>query len=265
MPVTSLEIKLFKSLLMPGDDASEAGGGISTNEVFSNEMGAWFPRISPNYSTTNRVQHQKLFLKNSSSSDGFYNGMASLVNGVVDLSSNSIVSVRVNGSNDAVGTTVRVMGINASGSFTIEDIEIDGSTSFVDGAITWSSVLAAIALDSGSGDPKNMLENTVDIYNSIESIGVIPANHHSAVGFITIGFQATTGGTSSVTDRTVAPSGITFSKPVSGLSTVTIGSTGIIPASTSIALWGKETLPPGMSSIPNAEVVLGIIGESGGV
>jgi len=270
MPVTQENLRFYKSANMPGDDVSLTGGAITSNLLSSLTVGSWFPRNSaePEGSEDFKAQHQKVFLKNMCATDGLNNGIIYQDNAIGAMGVSSVLRAKISNAVDSTGTTIRVCGINSSNVLVIEDIQMNGYTDFVPGTTVWKqsplSIVYIMAVETNTGIPKHMLNSRVEIANIEGNIAYIPRYHYSAVGFVSLGIQATIGGETTIINRTEAPVGITFSNPRTVISAVSIGSSGIIPASSAIAIWGKQSLVPGFIRTNELELVVVVIGSAGG-
>ena len=271
MPITQTSFNLYRSTDMPGDDTSSAGGAISSTVVMPSIAGDWFPALPPydGTSSSGREQNQKVFLKNEHATDSMIGAAMFMDNAIDPIGSASILKALVSDTTDATDTTIRICGVNSSDGVVFEDIHINGSTSLVSGSVTWkgsnASILYIMSIDANTGLPKAMLNSRVSIQDaSGTNVAYIPMYHYNAIGFITFGIQSTSGGTTSIANRISAPAGITFACPRTMDVATVIGSSGIILPGYTFAIWGREYLIPGFIKATELEIVMELIGNSGG-
>lgn len=236
----ALSLRQCGSVNMPIDDTSTSGGAIDTSNVITaNSIGELFPNFKVDASS-DITWYSKVFANNYSALDTWYNVKFYIMNGLIDISTAGVVALQASSSSEDV--YVRLVGKNALSTNVEEIVHITGTT-VAYSYNSFSKLFRAETLTAGGVKtfPVSNIGITRDVY-----LGMIPAGINTATNEFSIGLEASLDGTATTTNRLIAPSGISFSKPNTlATSLDCVGSGGDIPAGSAQGIWIKYKVEAG--------------------
>lgn len=249
MAVTANDIKGYKAATMGATltSPSPIGGGISANEFTGASIGELLFKMTSSGSA--QTQYEPFHIKNTHATDSLQSAVVYLKNALSALGSNGTASVVSSSSSDNNSLKVKLIGLDASSNWQTEEITLNGTTT-VNGTATWSVIERAELRNVSS----NALTNaTGDITISRGStIGIIPSGYQSATAEIEIGLEGSLNTSTTTTNAGTAPTGITFSRPRTAATGISIANAGTLPAGSNQQGWLKWTLRAG--ALPSSDI-----------
>lgn len=264
MSVVTGDIKQYQAATMPTSlTTSSVGGAINTGvQITGGTIGEIFPGMASAASGGGtRTIYAKTFVKNTNGADDLSSTVFFLANSLDDKpSGNHTVSVVSSSASDGSTKKARFIGLSSGGAPQQEEVTMNGTT-VVTTTNTYSAIHRIEIRLVASGD---LTDATGDITVSSNSttIGVIPAGMSSATGEVKIGLVATLDGTSTTTDATTAPSGITFSKPRTAATGLAAANAGVLTHGTAQAVWWKWVVTEEQKPSADIELALDWQGET---
>jgi len=261
MPVSSSDIKLYKSANVPTDDVSIVGGAVSATQITAATVGEVFRTITANPAgSSSQIRYQKVFVQNNNATSALNNAVLYLGNGLADTPGIGNFTIVSSNSADGSGLQAQVIGIDNTGSANSETITLNGTTA-VTGAINWSQVWKVIIVAAGTTTP-TATAGTLTISVGGASLGIIPAGFYSATAEIKIGLASTLNDSASSANDLTSPAGISFTKPNSANAGLTMANGGSLTALSAQGMWMQQTIPAGLATSSDIQIVRGYSGTS---
>lgn len=245
---TTFELRLAATMATSAASTS-IGGAIASGLVSLTDTAAvFYPMGADAAGGSNRVQYAKIHDLNTDGSATATNYGVFLANGLPDLASAAVFSVEGDPADE--GVTVTFLGFTSGGDPIQETCTIDSA-----GEATCSTpikgpvrVLASAALSAA-----------LTILHGGVAKGVIPAGGDCASSELDIGLAATLNDSATIATPSTAPSGVTFSRPITSAARLLVnGGAGSLAAGSSQGIWLRWTVVPEMlASRPVKAYVLG--------
>lgn len=261
MSVVYTELKLYQAATMAASfSTSSIGGAISATEITGGSIGEVFFTMGSN--TTGggtKTQYAKVFYKNTNASLPLTSSVVYIANSLDAVGSNGVVSVVSDAAGDNNTYKITVIGLDASSNPQLEDITLNGVTTAT-GSYTFSAVNRVEYRVVSSGLLANATGN-VTITRSA-ALGIIPAGYNSATAEVDIGLIATLDGSSTTTDASTAPGGISFTRPNAYAEGLAVANSGSLTNGSGQGIWLRWVLAERAAASADISVILTLDGLS---
>ena len=244
---TTCQLKL-SVVMATGPDSVDVGGAMASgaaaltdNNAVLYAMGADGPGGS------NKVQYAKIHDHNTSVTDDATNYGVFLANGLPEIASAALFSFEGDAADD--GKTITVIA------FTSGDDPITETVTLASGAASCATPMKGPVRIFTSDD----LAAPLSILHDAVAVGGVPAGGHCASSELDIGLEAELDGTQTIATPATAPSGVTFSRPITaGARLLVDDGAGTLPAESSQGVFVRWTVVPEMlGSAPVHAYVIG--------
>lgn len=262
MSLTSNDIKAYQATTMPTSlTTSTVGGAINTSaEITNGTIGEVLPSLASSLSGGgDKTLYAKYFLKNVSASDDLPNAKIFIENLLDDGPvGNHNITIRPSASGDDSTRVAKLIGFDSGGASLIENLPLNGDADVT--SVGQFSKLVAVEsrLASGGALVRSVSQWTVKKNTTV--VGYVPVSSYGATSEVAIGLEASLNGSSTTTDATTAPSGITFSKPKDYAGGLAVA-TGTLTHGDAQAIWERWINPERRATSPDFELVVSIQGD----
>lgn len=259
MSVVGSDIKHYQAVTMPTSlTTASVGGAINTGvEVTGGSIGEvlWsMPSAATGGGT--RTLYAKTFVKNTNSSDDMSATKLYMVNSLDDKpAGNHTVSLTSSSASDGSSKKARLIGLNNSGAPLQEEVTLNG-TSTVTSSGTFSA-LHRVEIRLVSDSSLSNAAGDITVVSNSTTIGKVPLGYYAATAEVQMGLVATLDGSSTTTDATTAPGGISFSKPRTAAGGLAVANSGVLTHGSAQAVWWKWTVTESQKPSADIEVLLG--------
>lgn len=263
MAVTTLDLNYYASLNNPADDTSTLGGGIDTSvELTGASVGEIFNQKGANaLAGADKTTYAKMHVKNENASDDLSSAVLYLENHLATPAADGTFTIVSSSASDGSAVYVKLYFMLAAGTYTTEDVVLNGTTPVSSTAQAKLGKCVKAELRAVVGDALTPAVGDISITRGV-LLGKIPIGYYSASGNYSIGVAATLDDTATTTDRLTAPAGITFYQPNTFSAGVAIVNGGVLTHETSQGIWIKQILYNGETPTADIEIGLVIEGET---
>lgn len=211
------------------------------------------------------TQYSKSFVKNTHGTDSAFSVLFFIANSIDDHATSEIIYATSSSVNDDDTKVLRLIGDDSSGNPQKVDILLNGTTEVNSGVqfnpLRRVEVREAI-YDSGpswvgTGALTN-LEGNLTIEAGAVEIAVIPAGWDSGTAEVKFGVENTLNGTTTTSNATTAPSGISFFKPRRVEDGISAMSGGTIAAGSAQGLWWQQVITTNTKGSEAVKVALAV-------
>lgn len=250
MPIVAGDLKLYQATTMPTSltAPTSIGGAISANQITGGAVGEALFTMPAGGSP--QTQYTKVFFKNTHGTDTLSNAKIYIANAcIAGDSGNYTHSLQSTSASDT--GTCRVIGEDSGGSPASETITMTGTT-LAAGATTFSTHAAHVLSTPAVG--------TITIRRNGNVIGYIPPGRSSAVSEIDFGVEGSLNDSTTTTDASTAPSGISFSRPSTYATGVAVFGDDLAPGDRQ-GIWLRWIQQENRPTTTDVEIALEIAGD----
>lgn len=262
MSLTTNDIKAYQATTMPTSlSTTNVGGAINTSaEITNGTIGEVLPSLASSLSGGgDKTIYSKWFLKNVSATDDLPNAKIFVENLLDDgPTGNHNITIRPSGAGDDSTRVAKVIGFDSSGDPLTENLPLNGDNDVTTVGQFSKLVCVESRLASGGALVRTVTQWTIK--KSTTVVGYAPASSYGATSEVSIGLEASLNGSSTTTNATTAPSGVTFSKPKAYADGLAVA-TGTLTHGDAQAIWEKWINPERRATSPDFELVCSIQGD----
>jgi hypothetical protein len=254
----TVSMQLYKSQFDPLNDTSIVGGSQSATLITGATVGEVFRAITANIAGSSaQVRYQKVFLYNNGTTP-LSAAATYITNALAATPGVGTCTVVSTNSADSSQLQAQIIGIDVFNNPNQEILVLNG-TAPVQGVINWSQVWKVIIQGTGTSTP-TPVTGTISVSVGGVVLGGVPPNFYSATAEIAIGLPTTLNDSATSTNDLTPPIGITFTAPNAYSTGIPLANSGVLPANNGQGVWVQQTIPAGLATSPDVQIVHGIGG-----
>lgn len=262
MSVTSGDLILYQSATM-GTSFTTAtiGGATSSTPITGGTVGeVLFTMGSSILGGGDKTQYEKVFVANTNASDDLTSSVVYIKNSLDIVVSNNIPAAVSTSASDDTTAKITVIGLDSAGAPQSEDIRLNGTAS-VTGFLTFSKI-HRVELRNYISGLLQLANGDITISCGATALGIIPTGYKTATAEIDIGLVATLDDDGTTTTPIVAPSGISFTRPRTVATGLSVANAGTLTHAKGNGVWVKWVLAERANPSADVEVILSISGST---
>lgn len=251
----TVTMQLFKSVNTPTNDSGIVGGSQSVTQITGGDVGEVFRTITANVAgSSSQVRYQKVFIYNGGTTN-LSAGATYLSNSLNTTPGVGNCTVYSSNSADSSQLQAQIIGIDVYDNPNQEIIVLNG-TSSVQGVINWSQVWKVVIQSTGTSTVTPTAGAiTVSVGGVV--LGQVPAGYYTAQSEVLMGLASTLNDSATSTNDLTAPVGISFSAPQAYSAGLTLANSGVLPAGNGQGIWLQQTIPAGLATSSDIQIVIG--------